>query len=77
MKPTIVVDTQGLFCPVPILKTSEAIRDIEVGEVVEVISDDPAIKHDLPAWCKSQGHSIEFQEKQGEVYRFLVRKNQG
>ena len=74
IKPSIVVDTRGLFCPVPIIKTSEAIRRIDVGGVVEVISDDPGIEHDLPAWCRSHGHRIERVSKAGDVFRYLVRR---
>lgn len=73
-KPHIVVDTTGLFCPVPVLKTSDAIRSLDVGGVVEVISDDPAIEFDLPAWCRSQGHTIESVEKRGNVFHYYVRK---
>jgi tRNA 2-thiouridine synthesizing protein A len=75
MKPSIVVDTRGLFCPMPIIKTSEAVRKIDPGSLVEVISDDPAIESDMPAWCGSQGHVIRSTvEDEGGVFRFLVQK---
>lgn len=73
-KPSIIVDTRGLFCPVPIIKTSEAIRQVDAGGLVEVISDDPAIEHDLPAWCQSHGHKIERVSKAGSAFHYLVRK---
>ena len=56
------------------IRTSDAIRQIDVGGIVEVISDDPAIESDLPAWCQSQGHTIESLVREGEVFRYLVRK---
>jgi tRNA 2-thiouridine synthesizing protein A len=75
VKPTIVVDTRGLFCPMPVIKTSEAVKKIDPGSLVEVISDDPAIKSDMPAWCGSQGHTIRSQVKdENGVYRFIVEK---
>lgn len=74
MKPNLIIDTKGLFCPVPIIKTSDAMRQIDVGGIVEIISDDPAIESDLPAWCTSHGHTIESLVREGEVFRYLVRK---
>lgn len=74
MKPKMRLDTRGLFCPVPIIKTSEAIRNMESGCVLEVISDDPAIEYDLPAWCKSTGNIIKAVAKEGGVYRYFILK---
>jgi TusA-related sulfurtransferase len=68
------VDTRGTFCPVPIIRTSEALRNLESGSLVEVISDDPAIKHDMPAWCRSTGHTIESESEEEGTYRYFVRK---
>lgn len=72
MNPNFVVDTRGLFCPVPIIKTAEAVKNLESGSVIEVISDDPAIEFDIPAWCASTGHSIHSSHKEGQVYRFVI-----
>jgi TusA-related sulfurtransferase len=58
----------------PIIKTSETLRTIDAGGLVEVVSDDPAIVSDLPAWCKSHGHTIESCVEETGVYRYLVRK---
>jgi cysteine desulfurase len=69
--PDLIVDTRGSFCPVPIIKLSEAVRNIDAGGVVELVSDDAAIQHDLPAWCRSTGHHV-ISESHGEgewVYR--------
>jgi TusA-related sulfurtransferase len=69
--PDLIVDTRGSFCPVPIIKLSEAVRNIDRGGVVELISDDAAIQLDLPAWCRSTGHRV-ISESHGErewVYR--------
>lgn len=74
MKANLVIDTKGLSCPLPIIKASDAIRSVAEGTVIEVISDDPAIELDLPAWCQSQGHTIESASSAGDVFRYLVRK---
>jgi TusA-related sulfurtransferase len=74
VKVDIVLDTRGLFCPMPIIKTSEAIGNLTEGGIIEVISDDPAIEHDMPAWCRSNGHEIRTLTRQGGVYRYFVQK---
>jgi len=75
MKPNVVVDARGLFCPAPIVKTSEAIRVIDPGGILEVIADDPAIELDMRAWCASHGHKIQSVAVEGGVFRFLLKKS--
>jgi tRNA 2-thiouridine synthesizing protein A len=70
----IILDTRGTFCPIPVVKISEAIKNVDAGVVVEMIADDPAIEYDLPAWCKSAGHKILSLEREGGDFRFEVLK---
>ena len=49
------MDCLGRPCPVPVIELAKAIRDLPVGALVEVWSDDPAARHDLPAWCAMRG----------------------
>ncbi len=74
--PDVIVDTTGTFCPVPIIKLSEAIRNIDEGGVVELVSDDAAIELDLPAWCRSTGHHVIGESKEGKKYTYRVRRKQ-
>jgi tRNA 2-thiouridine synthesizing protein A len=74
VKPRVVIDTRGLFCPMPVIKTSDALQNIDPGGLVEVIADDPAIVLDLPAWCNSNGHTIRQRKKHERTYRFIVEK---
>ena len=72
--PDVTIDTFGLICPMPIVKTAKAINEMEIGQVLEVIANDPGIVNDLPMWCKSTGQEfISIEEKDGE-YRGMVRK---
>jgi TusA-related sulfurtransferase len=68
------LDTVGLFCPVPIMKTAEAIRRMQIGEVLHVVSDDRIILIDMPAWCRSNGHDLVHSEPSGRQYHLYVRK---
>ena len=50
-----MVDCLGRPCPVPVIELAKAIREVPLGALVEVWSDDPAARHDLPAWCAMRG----------------------
>ena len=53
-----VVDTRGLLCPLPVIRTQEAARRLARGAVVEVLASDPGTLQDLPAWCRVHGHQL-------------------
>ncbi|HET9480751.1 MAG TPA: sulfurtransferase TusA family protein [Candidatus Polarisedimenticolia bacterium] len=72
-----IIDTVGLYCPIPIIRTAEAIAPMRTGEVLEVASDDRVILLDMPAWCESTGHAyLGFREAgvAGEWRLFVRRK---
>ena len=68
------LDCVGLFCPMPILKTREAIQGMTIGELLEMLSDDPASEADMKSWSARTGHELVDIGKHGAVFRFLVRK---
>jgi len=72
--PEQVLDTVGLYCPVPIIKTAEKIRQMARGEVLEVLSDDRVILIDMPAWCRSKGHEYLGHFERDDEMHLLVRK---
>jgi tRNA 2-thiouridine synthesizing protein A len=70
-----MLDCVGLFCPLPILKTRDALRSMTIGQVLEMTSDDPASEADMKSWTARTGHELVEIDKRGAVYRFVVRKN--
>lgn len=72
--PDRTLDCQGLFCPMPVLKVREAMQSMRVGEVLEVLSDDPASEADLASWAGRTGHDLLSTERHGAVFRFVIRK---
>jgi tRNA 2-thiouridine synthesizing protein A len=69
------LDCVGLYCPMPIVKTAQQLKDLENGEVLEVIADDKGIKSDMPAWCKKTGNELlNIEEKAGEFHVFVRKK---
>ena len=69
-----VIDTVGLFCPVPLFETRNAIDSIDVGDVLEVIADDPAAEEDIKRFAKRTGHELLHFEKDEDILRFLIKK---
>lgn len=68
------LDATGLYCPLPVVKTAERIKELPVGTVLELISDDGGIEADLPAWCEGYGHEFLGLLRDGPVWRLYVRK---
>jgi tRNA 2-thiouridine synthesizing protein A len=68
------IDCIGLFCPLPVVKTREALRAMGIGQVLEVLADDPAAEADMRTWAARAGHQLVELSRLGSVYRFLVRK---
>ena len=74
VNPDKQIDCTGLFCPMPIVKTREAMTQMAPGEVLEMLSDDPASDPDMRSWVRNIGHELIDATRVGAVYRFLVRK---
>jgi tRNA 2-thiouridine synthesizing protein A len=56
--PALRIDALGRKCPIPIIMLAEQIGAVRVGEVVEVLANDPAAKTDVPAWCGLKSHEF-------------------
>jgi len=73
-EPVETLDCVGLFCPEPLFQTREAIDQIEVGEVLEVLADDPAAEEDLTRFAKRTGNEVVSIEDEGDYKRFLIKR---
>jgi tRNA 2-thiouridine synthesizing protein A len=69
------LDCVGLYCPMPIVHTAKKMKELEPGQVLEVLADDPGIKQDMPNWCKTTGNEFLGIEADKGVYKVLVRKS--
>jgi tRNA 2-thiouridine synthesizing protein A len=72
--PIKTVDCIGLYCPQPLFQTRESIDSIEIGEILEVLTDDPAAEEDIKRFAKRTGHEIVKFEKRGDTLRFLIKR---
>jgi tRNA 2-thiouridine synthesizing protein A len=68
------LDLKGLSCPLPIVKTAKAMKELSSGGVVEVLATDPGSVPDFKAWCTSTGHELVEQDETDGVYRYVIRK---
>ena len=69
-----ILDCVGLYCPMPIVKTSQQIKKMKVGDILEVIADDKGIKQDMPAWCEATGNECLGMEEQGGEIKVYIKK---
>jgi len=68
------VDARGLNCPMPIVKTAQAVKGLASGQTLEVLATDPGSVKDFAAWSKTTGNEIVEQSADGGVFRFVMRK---
>jgi len=73
-KPTKTLDCIGLYCPEPVFRTREEISTVPMGEVLEVLADDPASESDIRSWAKHAGQELISVEKRDGGFRFLIRR---
>jgi len=70
----LVLNLEGLLCPLPIVKVSQAIKQVEIGQVVEASATDPGVLIDIPAWARTTGNEMLKTQKEGKVIRFWVKR---
>ena len=71
---TTRVDARGLSCPMPIVRTAQAVKPMAPGAHLEVLATDPGSVKDFAAWCRSTGNTLVEQTSDGAVYRFVIRR---
>jgi tRNA 2-thiouridine synthesizing protein A len=69
----MVLDAKGLNCPLPILKAKKALRDVPVGETLEVLATDPGSVADFDAFCRATGNELVESTQDDNVYRFVIK----
>ena len=62
------LDARRMFCPMPVIRTQNKIKELQVGDTLEVVCTDPGALNDIPAWCRINGHKvISTEERDDEV----------
>lgn len=69
----VQLNCQGLNCPIPIVRISQAMRKIDSHQTLEVTANDPAFGADVKAWVKKMGHKL-LELEEGDVHRAIIQK---
>jgi tRNA 2-thiouridine synthesizing protein A len=74
LKVVKTLDCSGMLCPMPVIKTKKAINELDIGEILEMISTDPGAIPDMEAWARQTQHDLLESHDENGSYRFLIRK---
>ncbi|MGD0834689.1 MAG: sulfurtransferase TusA family protein [Candidatus Dormibacteria bacterium] len=70
----LTLDCRHMLCPTPIVKVSKAIKEVELGQTLLLIADDPGAPSDVQSWSRRTGNELVSTEQEGDVSRFLIRR---
>ena len=70
------LDCTGLLCPMPVVKTNKALKELQVGQILEMIATDPGSLPDIEAWARQTRHELLAAQKlEDGKFRFMIRKS--
>lgn len=69
-----VLDCKNLLCPMPIIKLSQAIKALSIGQTIYLETTDPGSKYDIEAWARQTGNDLLETSEEQRVLKFLVRR---
>jgi tRNA 2-thiouridine synthesizing protein A len=69
-----VLDCTGMACPLPVVKTSQAIKKLGPGQVLELLATDPGVEPDMQAWSRRTGNELLSISKEADVFHILIRR---
>lgn len=74
IKPTETLDVFGLICPVPVYLTAQKIKELKVGDILEIVATDEGAVKDIPVWAKESGNKVVGFVERNNAYVFYVQK---
>jgi len=70
------LDARGLLCPMPVVKTAKAMKELEPGQVLKVMATDRGSIADMPAWAETTGNELLEWHEEGDFFVYLIRKSE-
>jgi tRNA 2-thiouridine synthesizing protein A len=70
------LDLKGLSCPLPIIKTAKAMKELAPGELLEVLATDPGSVPDFNAWAQTTGNTLVESTQAEGIFRFVLKKKE-
>ena len=75
MMATANLDARNLNCPLPILRTKKALKDLSAGDTLEILATDPGSVKDLQAFCTQTGNELMSSDEKDGEFQFVIRKS--
>ncbi len=69
-----ILDCSGALCPVPVIKTSKALKEVQIGQVLKMIATDPGAPPDMEAWCRQTGNELLDSHQENGKFVFYFRR---
>ncbi len=69
-----LLDCSGMLCPLPVIKTSKAIKELQVGQVLKMIATDPGAPADMQAWSRQTGNELLDAHQENSKFIFYLRR---
>ena len=75
IKEDVLLDCSGLLCPMPIVKTSKAMKELQPGQILKMISTDAGSPPDIAAWSRQTGNELLLSTTEGNKFVFFLKKS--
>jgi len=75
IKEDVLLDCSGLLCPMPIVKTTKAMKELESGQILKMISTDAGSPPDIAAWSRQTGNELLLSTTEGNKFIFFLKKS--
>jgi len=69
-----VLNLEGLLCPIPVVKISNAIKDIAMDGTIKATATDPGVMMDIPAWCSTTGNELVSMDEENDIFTFKIKR---
>lgn len=74
VKPDVTSDIVYMMCPMHLLKLEEQMKELEAGQILEIMTDYDGALEDIPAWCTKTGNEFLGIDETPDFYKFYIRK---
>lgn len=69
-----LLDCSGQLCPLPIIKTSKSIKELQIGQILKLIATDPGAPADVAAWTRQTGNELVDSHQESRTFVFYLRR---
>lgn len=74
IKADVTADIVYMMCPMHLLKLDEMVKELEKGQVLEILTDYDGALEDIPGWCEKTGNEFIGLEETEDYFKFYIRK---